>query len=116
MGRNNKRPDFFAREQQRLRDLDKNKTPDGIRFPYEWTPLAVSVTPRIHAYLQTEEARRLIHAIERPAKKLGEKIGAIMRAEAEEAAKPKLFKCSGPNCPGYPYPASKHAHPASCNE
>ena len=27
----------------------------------------------------------------------------------------ELFKCAGPSCPGYPYRASEHAHPASCN-
>ena len=62
----------------------KRRDRGEIQFPYQWTPLAVTVTPRIHTYLQTEEAKRLIHAIERPARKLGEKITEIMREEARE--------------------------------
>lgn len=87
-GNGGKRPDFLERQSQAARAREKNKRKqelfEGMAFPYTWSPLTVSVTPRIHTYLQSEEGRRLLHAIERPAKKLGEKITEIMKAEAEE--------------------------------
>jgi hypothetical protein len=33
---------------------------------------------------------------------------------AKHAPEPLLFYCAGPSCPGLPFRASQHAHPAAC--